>query len=202
LNWLQFYIVNNDKQLIKRNNMTTFTVPTRNDVSPANQGLFDLLQKNLGKVPNLFATMALSQNALGNYLALTNAKTSFRAKEKEAINLAVSQANDCDYCLAAHTQLGKLNGFTDAQILELRAGVVSFDSKLNALTALAKSFVENGGKPDQQLVENFFAAGYTKESLVDLILVIADKVFTNYLFAVTQIPVDWPAAPALEDATA
>lgn len=179
--------------------MTTFTVPTRDEVSPANQAHFDSLKKSLGTVPNLFATMAHSENALANYLQLTFAKTSLRAKEKEAINLAVSQANDCDYCLAAHTQLAKLNKFTDEQILELRAGVASFDDKLHALVALARNFVVNGGKPDTQLVENFFAAGYTKENLVDLVLVIADKTFTNYLFAVAQIPVDWPPAPALQN---
>lgn len=178
--------------------MTPFTVPAREEVSPANQAHFDTLQKALGKVPNLFAVMAHSENALGNYLQLTFAKTSLRAKEKEAINLAVSQANDCDYCLAAHTQLGKLHKFTDEQILELRGGTASFDNRLHALVALSRSFVLTGGRPDAQLLENFFAAGYTRENLIDLILVIGDKVFTNYLFAVAQIPVDWPPAPALK----
>jgi hypothetical protein len=58
--------------------------------------------------------------------------------------------------------------------------------------------VENKGRPAAGLVEDFFGAGYSKENLVDLVLVIADKAFTNYLFAVTEIPVDWPAAPKLE----
>lgn len=109
-----------------------------------------------------------------------------RAKEKEAVNPAVSQANDCAYCLATHTQLAKLNKFTNEQILELRAGVASFDAKLHALVALAMNLVVNGGKPDAQLVEQFFAAVYTKEKLADLLLAITDKVFTNYLFAVAQ----------------
>lgn len=182
--------------------MKTFTVPTREEVSPANQVLFDALKKKVGMVPNLYATIAYSENALGTYLALQGAKSSLRAKEKEAINLVVSQVNECDYCLAAHTTIGKLNGFTDQQILEIRAGSASFDSKLNALVALIKNFVETHGKVNPVLTDQFFAAGYTRENLVDAIVVIGDKMITNYLYGATNIPIDFPAAPALETVTA
>ncbi len=82
--------------------MSTFNVPTRAEVSSNNQALFDNLEKAVGFVPNLFATYAYSENALQNYLSLSGAKTSLKAKEKEVINLAVSQVNECLYCLAAH----------------------------------------------------------------------------------------------------
>ena len=65
--------------------MKTFTVPTREDVSPANQAIFDTLKKKLGKVPNLFATMAYSNNGLANYLTLANGPSSLTAKEKEVL---------------------------------------------------------------------------------------------------------------------
>jgi len=93
--------------------MTHFTVPTRSEVSPANQGIFDNLQKGLGFVPNLYATFALSETALGDYLAFQNRKSTLRAKERELINLVVSEVNDCLYCLSAHTVLGKMNGFSE-----------------------------------------------------------------------------------------
>lgn len=182
--------------------MKKFTVPTRDEVSEANQAIFDTLKKKLGKTPNLYATMAYSKNALGTYLALQGAPSSLTSKEKEVVNLVVSQVNECDYCLAAHTTIGKLNGFTDQQILEIRTGAVSFDSKLNALAALAKSFAVNHGKPSEDAVNNFFEAGYTNESLVDTIVLIGDKIITNYLHKVTQVPVDFPAAPALPLAVA
>ena len=177
--------------------MKTFTVPTRENVTEANQTIFDTLKKKIGKVPNLFATMAYSKNALGAYLSLSGGPSSLTAKEKEVVNLAVSQVNGCDYCLAAHTAIGKLNGFTDDQILEIRSGAVPFDAKYNALAALSKSFVENFGKPSEAAVNNFFEVGYTDENLVDAIILIGDKTITNYLYAVTKIPVDFPAAPAL-----
>lgn len=179
--------------------MKTFEVPARENVSAPNQNLFDNLQKGLGKVPNLYATMAHSENALGTYLSLQGAASSLKAKEKEVINLVVSQVNSCDYCLAAHTYIGKLNGFTEDQILEIRGGAASFDRKLDALAALTRDFVEKKGKPGTAVLDRFFEAGYTKEQLVDAIVVIGDKTITNYLHGATQVPVDFPAAPELPE---
>ena len=177
--------------------MKSIAVPTREQVSPANQVLFDSLKKNIGSVPNLFAVYAHSENALGTYLALSGAKTSLRAKEKEAVNLIVSQVNGCEYCLAAHTAIAKKLGLTDEQILEIRRGSVSFDAKLDALVKLAKSITENKGHADEQLVANFFAAGYNEGSLIDVVIVVGDKTITNYIYALTGIPIDFPAAPAI-----
>ncbi|CAN5499110.1 carboxymuconolactone decarboxylase family protein [soil metagenome] len=181
--------------------MATFTVPTRDQVSTQNQQLFDTLQKGLGFVPNLYATFGLSDNGLGAYLAFQQSQTkgAFKAKEREAINLTVSQANNCVYCLAAHTALGKMNGFTDEQMLQLRAGHASFDSKLDALVKLAKSITETKGHPATELVDNYIAAGYTQNSVIDLILMVGDKIISNYLHSITQIPVDFPAAPVLDE---
>lgn len=177
--------------------MPAFTVPTRDEVSPANQALFDTLKKTLGMTPNLYATLAHSETALGTYLALQGAKSSLSAKEREVINLAVSQVNDCAYCLAAHTVIAGLNGFTPEQILELRAGRAPFDPRLDALSRFARATAEARGKPGGTVVEALLAAGYTRGQLVDAIVVIGDKIITNYLHGVTQVAIDFPAAPAL-----
>jgi uncharacterized peroxidase-related enzyme len=182
--------------------MTRFTVPTRDTVSEGNQALFDALQGKLGFVPNLYATFALSQNALGTYLALQSAKSSLNAKAREVVNLVVSQYNECRYCLAAHTALGKMNGFSDAQIIEIRKGTASFDAKLDALARLARSLVARRGHADAAAMDAFFAAGWTQENLVDVIMTIGDKIISNYLHAATDIPVDFPAAPELDVALA
>jgi len=174
-----------------------FNVPTRNEVSPANQEIFDSLEKAVGFVPNLFATYAYSENALKNYLDFSNAKTSLSTKEKEAVNLAVSEVNQCQYCLSAHTAIAGMNGFTPEQILELRAGEASFDNKLNALARLARNITENRGATSPEVVEAFFAAGWTKENLVDTISLVGDKTISNYLHRTTQVPVDFPVAEAL-----
>ncbi|WP_454056301.1 carboxymuconolactone decarboxylase family protein [Cupriavidus sp. Marseille-Q8015] len=177
--------------------MTTINVPTREEVSPANQAIFDKLKSSLGMVPNLYATLAHSEHALGNYLAFQNGKSSIAGKAREVVNLVVSQVNACEYCLAAHTVIGKLSGFSDKEVLEIRGGTASFDARLDALARLTRNIAENRGHADPALVEAFFAAGWTKANLVDAIVVIGDKTVTNYLHATTQVPVDFPAAPKL-----
>lgn len=179
--------------------MSRINVPTREEVSATNQALFDKLKSSLGKVPNLYATFAHSEHALGSYLALQNAKSSITREAREAINLVVSQVNQCEYCLAAHTLIGRKLGFSDAQILELRSGRARFDAKLDALARLTRDIVVKRGHPNWGLVEAFFAEGWTKENLIDAIVAIGDKTVTNYLHGTTQVPVDFPAAPALPE---
>jgi len=174
----------------------TFNVPTREEVTPNNQAIFDNLKSALGFVPNLYATIAYSEHGLERFLAYQNAKTSFNNKEKEAINLAVSEVNGCSYCLSAHTAIGKMNGFSEDEILKLR-GATSTNPKLEALVALTASITANRGRADQSLVEAFFAQGYNKENLSDLVLQISDKTAMNYLHNLTQVPVDFPLAPEL-----
>jgi len=177
--------------------MSTFNVPKREEVSEKNQGIFDNLKKQVGFVPNLYASYAYSENALKNYLDFAGAPSSLKAKEKEAINLAVSQVNACEYCLAAHTAIGKMNGFDDDQIIELRQGKASFDKKLDALARLAKNITENRGTTDADVLENFFNAGWTKENLIDAISVVGDKTISNYINNTVKTPVDFPQAKAI-----
>ncbi|WP_299337765.1 carboxymuconolactone decarboxylase family protein [uncultured Psychroserpens sp.] len=180
--------------------MNTFNVPTRENVSENNQVIFDNLNKALGFVPNLYATYANSDTALENYLNFSNAKTSLSSKEKEVVNLAVSQVNNCIYCLSAHTAIGKMNGFNDEQILELRSGRASFDTKLDALARLARNITENRGNTDENVLDNYFKAGYTKANLIDTISLVGDKTISNYIHSTTKVPVDFPVAPSLEEA--
>lgn len=175
---------------------TEFKVPSREQVSSTNQEIFDGLNKALGFVPNLYATIAYSDHGLKRYLDFQNAKTSLSNKEKEAVNLIVSQVNGCIYCQSAHLVLGKMNGFDEAQLLDIRKGK-SENERLNALVKLAADITENKGNTNANNVEDFFAQGYSKENLVDLILQISDKTAMNYLHNLTKVPVDFPIAESL-----
>jgi AhpD family alkylhydroperoxidase len=175
---------------------TTFSVPARSEVSENNQVIFDNLQKALGFVPNLYATIGYSKNGLERFSAYQNAKTSLNNKEKEAVNLIVSQVNNCVYCQSAHLVIGKMNGFTDEQLVDIRKGKAT-DPKLNALVQLAAEITKTKGEANFDLVAAFFAQGYNNENLVDLILLISDKTAMNYLHNLTQVPVDFPLAPSL-----
>ncbi|WP_418264097.1 carboxymuconolactone decarboxylase family protein [Flavobacterium faecale] len=177
--------------------MSKFSVPTREEVSANNQAIFDNLQKGLGFVPNLYAYYAKNQTALGDYLALQNRKSTLKAKEREVVNLITSQINGCEYCQSAHTVLGKMNGFTDEQVLELRRGSAAFDTKLDALVKFTASVVENKGKATDAIKTAFFEAGYTEENMIDVVIVVGDKVISNYIHNLAGFAIDFPLAPKL-----
>ncbi|NNV54927.1 carboxymuconolactone decarboxylase family protein [Limnovirga soli] len=175
----------------------TYTVPQKSDVSENNKAIFDNLQKSLGFVPNLYAYFAKNDTALVDYLALQNRKSTLRAKEREVINLVTSQLNGCRYCQSAHTVIGKMNGFTEAQILEIRKGTAAFDSKLDALAKFTASVVEHRGSATEESKEAFFAAGYSEANMIDVIIVIGDKIISNYLHNLTEFEIDFPMADSI-----
>ena len=177
--------------------MQKFSIPTKEEVSAENQAIFTKLETGLGFVPNLYAYYAKNETALGDYLAFQNRKSTLKAKEKEVINLVTSQFNDCKYCLSAHTVLGKMNGFTEEQIIELRKVNITFDSKLSALAQFTKVVVENRGKATQEAKDLFFSAGYTEANMIDVVFVIGDKIISNYIHNLTNFAIDFPLATTL-----
>ena len=178
-------------------------VPTKDQVDAKAQGIFDNLKAQLGMVPNLYATIGYSSDALGNFLTYsgTAGGNSFNKKEKEAIDLAVSEVNGCTYCLAAHTALGQMAGFTEEETVALRAGTIE-DARLSAISKLAASISKNRGKVDDGLIKDFYAQGFNEKGLIDLISAVTAITFTNLVHGVTKVPVDFPAAKALELTTA
>ncbi len=175
--------------------MKTIIVPTRNQVSAGSQVSFDLIQKRMGKVPNLYATMGYSEHALKAFLDLDDTlnKGIFNPKEREAVSLIVSEINGCAYCLAGHTMAAIKRGFTKEETLDIRRGQIS-DPKLNAIIQLAASISQNKGHAEESALDAFYEAGFDEGALMELVGLISLRVFTNYVFALTQIPVDFPAA--------
>ena len=175
----------------------TFTVPTRDEVSEGSQAIFDQLKKALGFVPNLYAYFAKNDTALGDYLALQNRKSTLSGKEREVINLVTSQMNGCRYCQSAHTVLGKMNGFTDEQVIEIRRGSAEFDAKLDTLAKFTASVVENRGHATQEAKDGFFEAGYNEANMIDVVIIIGDKIISNYIHNLTGFEIDFPLAEEL-----
>ncbi|GAB3364396.1 peroxidase-related enzyme [Arachidicoccus ginsenosidivorans] len=176
---------------------TNFEIPKKESISVKNQKIFDKLAGALGSVPNLYAMLAYSDYALQTYINMENSGTSLTKRQVEVVNLAVSEVNGCLYCLSAHTAFSKLNGFSPSEIEELRQGKASFDPALDILAKLSKALTESRGHADPDLVSKFFAAGYTKENLMDVIVLIGDRTISNILHAVTKAPIDFPLAARL-----
>jgi hypothetical protein len=89
-----------------------------------------------------------------------------------------------------------MNGFSDEETLQLRAGTI-YNPKLNAVIKLAKAIVENRGKVDEDLIRKFFVAGYNEKDLVDLIAIVIEKSFTNYIGRLAMPAIDFPVAKPL-----
>lgn len=179
--------------------MKTINVPKKEQLNPESQTILESVEKKMGKIPNLYATIGYSSSALKSMLETEISlahNSSFTAKEREAINLIVSQVNECDYCLAAHTTLGKMRGFTEEDTLEIRKGSFS-EVKLDAVIKLAQSIANNKGNAEREVLENFFNAGYDEKALIELAALVALRSFTNYVFANTQIPIDFPLAQTI-----
>ncbi len=151
-----------------------------------------------GKHFNIFKAMAASPAGLDFYLGMAGAlgKATLNEKEREVIQLAIGEANNCGYCAAAHTLIGKGAGLTDAQTIEARRGHLA-DAKLQALAHFALSIHEKKGHVNDTDVGAFKAAGYTDAAVVEVVAVYALAVFTNYFNHVNDTPLDFPAAPAI-----
>lgn len=151
-----------------------------------------------GKTFNIFKTMAASPAALDAYLGLSGAlnKTSLSAKEREAIQLALGQANDCGYCVAAHTVIGTMSGMTADQTLEARRGRMA-DPKMGALVRFALALNEKRGHVDDADIAAIRAAGYNDGHIAEAVACTALAIYTNWFNHVAQTPTDFPAAPAL-----
>ena len=178
--------------------MSQIKVPTREQVNSESQAIFDQIEKSMGKVPNLYATIGYSSHALKAFLGFGEHlnKGVFTPVEREAISLAVSEVNQCDYCLAAHTMLAGLKNISKEETLNIRRGNVS-DPKLNVIIRLAKSIAENKGKADADKLQKFLDAGFDNAAVMELIGLVIATSFTNYAYALTDVPIDFPLADRL-----
>ena len=172
-------------------------LPSETGIGKKNKEFLEYFNKRLGRTPNLLLAMMHSNSALSSYYPFHSRKTSLSKREIEAIILTVSQYNHAMYCLSAHTMIARLNGFSSEEILELRRGTASFDHRLDALVKLAGYLTIHPDSIDNKLIDNFFAKGYTKEHLIDVVQVIGDTFITNITGKVFQVPIDYPLAKEL-----
>lgn len=151
-----------------------------------------------GKHFNIFRSMAASPAALDVYLGMAGAlsNASLSAKEREVIQLAVAQANNCEYCIAAHTMIGKGAGLTEAQTVEARRGTLS-DPRLDAIAKFALKIQEKRGFVSDADLAAFKKAGYTDAHVAEAIATYSLALYTNLFNHVNHTSVDFPAPPAI-----
>ncbi|GAO01740.1 carboxymuconolactone decarboxylase family protein [Anaeromyxobacter sp. PSR-1] len=162
--------------------------------------LFAGIQKALGTVPNLYRVIGRSPVALEGALALAGAlaRGRLRPRLREQIALAVAQQNGCDYCLSAHTALGKGLQVSDADLALAREGRAT-DPQDDAALRFVVRVVERRGRVDDEDLEAVRRAGFDDGQVVELVANTVLNVFTNYLNQVADTEIDFPvvrAAPA------
>ncbi|NIY76053.1 carboxymuconolactone decarboxylase family protein [Thalassospira sp. HF15] len=179
--------------------MTRISLPASIDAAPETaQPLLEGVNKMLGSVPNLFRLTANSPAALEGYLGLNGAlsKGALDPQTRERIALAVAQLNGCDYCLSAHTYLGKnLAKLDDAEIAANRNGT-STDQKADAAVRFAVALVKNRGQVSEGDVSAAKLAGYSEAELVEIVAHVALNTLTNYLNEAFDTPIDFPVVNA------
>lgn len=159
--------------------------------------LYSAIKSSVGMVPNAYVGIGSnSPAALEAALQLDGMlkKGSLSGKEIEAVKLVVSQAADCDYCLAAHTAISKLHGLSAETIVALRHGAPCGDARLDALAAFTVSMVSGRGELPAQALADVRAAGYTDTQLVEAMLAVASITFTNVFNRVNATALDFPPA--------
>jgi uncharacterized peroxidase-related enzyme len=155
--------------------------------------LLDKVQAKLGLTPNMMRTMANSPAVLEAYLNFNNslAEGSLSSRLREQIALVVAEANGCEYCLSAHTAIGKMVGLGTDDILASRQST-STNPKVEAALKFASRIIARRGDVSDNDLGQVLQAGYAEGEIAEIIANVALNVFTNYFNQVAQTEIDFP----------
>jgi uncharacterized peroxidase-related enzyme len=187
----------------KERSMSRIHTPATIDASPAAaRPLLEAVKKMLGVAPNLFRVVANTPAGLEGYLGLNMAlaKGSIDGPTRERLAMAVAEANACDYCLSAHTYLGKnVAKLDDAELTRNRDGASS-DPKAAAALRFATQVVRERGHVNDADLKAVKAAGYSDGEVIEIVLHVALNTLTNYVNSVAQTEIDFPVVSARKGA--
>ena len=155
--------------------------------------LLTTLEHSIKSVPNLAKALANSPAALKAWMEFDGAlaKGSLDAKLRQEIALVVGQKNGCEYCVSAHTVLGKFAGLTDQQILSSRQGQGTSPKDTVALT-FARELVERRGQVPASSIQALRDQGFTDGEIAEIFAHVALNIFTNYFNIALDVDVDFP----------
>ncbi len=170
-----------------RVNIQTQLAPT------ASQPVLAQVQKAFGTVPAMFQAVANSPAALQSMWAAFGAlgQGTLGAKLGEQLAVAIANRNRCEYCLAAHTMLGKNAGVSAADLASAQTGRSS-DPKTAAALAFALKVVEQRAQITDGDVAQLHEVGFGDEQVVEILAHVALNLFTNYINVALDVPVDFP----------
>lgn len=157
------------------------------------KALFDAIQGQLGMVPNFLKVFANSPSALKAFLGFYGiaSEGSLNPQTKERIAIALAQQNTCEYCLSAHTAIGRKAGLNGDEMAANRAGS-STDAKAAVAVKLARSLVEHKGDITSAELIEARTAGYSDAEIVEVIMHVGLNLLTNILGKASRVDIDFP----------
>jgi uncharacterized peroxidase-related enzyme len=160
--------------------------------------MLEAVRTQLGVVPNLFRIVANSPAALEGYLGMLGAlgKDALHFPTHERIALAVAEFNGCDYCLSAHSYLGRHMAKLDESELAANRSGASNDAKADAAVRFARKVLQQRGHVTDGDVRDVRTAGYGEAEIVEIVQHVALNVWTNYVNSVAQTAIDFPVVTA------
>jgi uncharacterized peroxidase-related enzyme len=181
--------------------MSRIAIPTLNDAPEASRPILEGVQRQLGVVPNLFRLVANSPAALSGFTAFSGALAkTLDLKTREGIALAVAQVDGCDYCLSAHTYLGLNLAKISPEEVALNRRGASGDPRTDAAIGFAAKVARERGHVTEADVAEVRRAGFGDRQIVEIVAVVAENVFTNFLNEVAKTDIDFPVVLASEAA--
>jgi uncharacterized peroxidase-related enzyme len=159
---------------------------------------YDGIKSKFGMVPNIFKGMANSPVVLGAYLKLDEmiAGGSFSPVEQDIVRMVVSQYNNCDYCVSAHTMGLSSKGIGNEEILGIRKGKAT-DPKHSALIDFTRKILETKGFVSDSDLDSFKSAGFADVHAAEITVIIAQKTLSNYFNHINDTDLDLPSAPTI-----
>ena len=176
------------------NQQTSLMPPVTVDTAPEqSRPILENVKKSFKFIPNLFGMFANSPTLLEGYVGLEKVfgAGTFSPVERQIILLSASVENHCGYCIAAHSTLLKAFLHVPAQVVSaVRSNEPVADPKLAALIALTKEIVTERGHVSAQVMDNFLAAGYQKNQVLEVLVGVALKTMSNYLDHISPTELD------------
>lgn len=176
--------------------MSRLSVPNLEYATGPSGQIYAQIKKAIGSVPNTFAAIAAhGPAALKSVLAADTvlAAGSLTKSDQETIKLVISEAAGCDYCVAAHSLLGKLAGLKPDELKNIRGGEPTGNAKRDALIRFVRKLAQSSGTVSNEEFAAIKAAGYSDAQLVEISLAFATTVFTNVFNRINDTEIDFPA---------
>lgn len=183
--------------------MTRVALIESNNTSTDRQALLNQIHAVFGATPNMFKAVANSPAALQSMWSAFGAlgQGVLPARLGEQIAVAVADRNACEYCLAAHTALGRKAGASAEEMAAAQAGESS-DPRTAAALRFALRLVDARGKVSDADVQAVRAAGFGDGEIVEILAHVALNLFTNYVNVAFDVPVDFPTVQLRRSAQA